>query len=588
VRKLLLLLFSTYLIGAPAGAQSSKNILVLHGGFAKLPLNMISDEQIERAFDANSNIHAQIFNEYIDEKRLDPEKVKFPELLRRKYAGQRIDLILAVNPVAIDMLLEIGHEQWPGVPVVFMIVDYRMLPEHLPPNFTGVTAAVDFSGTLHLALQLQPDTQHVFYVVGISAYEQLLRRSAAREFERYMGRVEFEYLEGLALAQLLNRVAQLPPHSLVFYQEVNKDSDGNTYVPARVCAQVAVSSNSPVYSPTVLMGQGLVGGRVIDFAGMVKQAMQLAIRILNGEKVEQLPVEQGPPNVNRVDWRQLQRWNLSESRLPAGTIVEYREPGLWEKYKRYLILGILALVVQSVLIVALAVGAKRRQRLIVQLKAVSRLLIDAQEGERRRIARELHDDLNQRVILLRSHIERLATSENGDASDSSQLAELSQEAREISTGISHLSHQLHSSALEILGLEPALQGLTRDLSLAYNLNVKFTSEGSLNPMAAEVGLCLFRVAQEALSNVVKHSGASFVDVRLTFLDQTKAIQLTISDNGKGFDPGKLQSDSLGIISMRERLRLVDGELLLNSSSDRGAEVVAQVRIKVPSVPAANA
>ena len=151
-----------------AQAQSPKNILVLHGGWAKLPFNAISDAQIEKALGQDHHIHAQIFNEYIDEKRLDPEKIKFSELLRRKYAGQKFDVILSVSPAALNMLLAMGNTLWPGVPVVFMIVDYRMLPERLPSNFTGVTADIDFPGTLDLALRLQPQTQHVFYIVGIS------------------------------------------------------------------------------------------------------------------------------------------------------------------------------------------------------------------------------------------------------------------------------------------------------------------------------------------------------------------------------------------------------------------------------------
>jgi signal transduction histidine kinase len=300
--------------------------------------------------------------------------------------------------------------------------------------------------------------------------------------------------------------------------------------------------------------------------------------------VQHLPVEPGPPNVRQADWRQLQRWHLSENRLPAGTIVEYREPSLWQKYKRYLILGILALILQSFLVVVLALEARRRRKLGVELKDLSRRLIDAQEEERRRIARELHDDLNQRMISLLSHLERLTPSENGQ---SILVADLSREAREISTGISQLSHQLHSSALEILGLEAALQGLTRDLSLAYDANIAFSSDGDLSPMSAEVNLCLFRVAQESLANALKHSCATSISVRLC-RENGNAIRLMVIDDGTGFDPKKVRTDSLGLISMRERLRLVDGELLINSSPNCGTEVIAHVPLNEPRSLAAHA
>jgi signal transduction histidine kinase len=186
--------------------------------------------------------------------------------------------------------------------------------------------------------------------------------------------------------------------------------------------------------------------------------------------------------------------------------------------------------------------------------------------------------------LLLSHLEGLGPSANGQ---SALVADLSREAREISTGISQLSHQLHSSALEILGLDAALQGLTRDLSLAYGLNVAFSSDGELSPLSAEVNLCLFRVAQESLSNALKHSRATSIAVRLCRGEKGNAIRLMVIDNGTGFDPQKVRTDSLGLISMRERLRLVDGEILINSSPNRGTEVIAHVRLNASRSLAAH-
>jgi signal transduction histidine kinase len=267
--------------------------------------------------------------------------------------------------------------------------------------------------------------------------------------------------------------------------------------------------------------------------------------------------------------------------------VLFREPDIWQKYKAYFLLALAGVFLQLLLIVALALEGRRRKKLGVELKDLSRRLIDAQESERRRIARELHDDLNQRVVLLQSHLERLDVPPNRSAAFVGQVADLSREAREISTGISHLSHQLHSSALDILGLEPALRGLTRDMSLAYDLNINFFVDGQSLPLPPEIELCLFRVAQESLSNVVKHSRASSAQVNLSYTGSNKIVRLAVTDNGGGFDPRHLKRDSLGIISMRERLRLVDGELLINSSG-QGTEVIAHVKVPRPHLLAAHA
>lgn len=195
--------------------------------------------------------------------------------------------------------------------------------------------------------------------------------------------------------------------------------------------------------------------------------------------------------------------------------------------------------------------------------------------------------MNQRVVLLRSHIESLHSENEDHKASNGRLTELSEEAREISNGISQLSHQLHSSALDILGLQPALRGLARDLSLAYDLKIEFASVSVMIPMTPDVALCLFRVAQESPSNVIKHSGASWAEVSLSCEGHPKSIRLSVTDNGHGFDPSSLQADSLGIISMRERLRLVDGELTMNSSPGRGTEVVARVRLTETMASAAD-
>jgi signal transduction histidine kinase len=204
-------------------------------------------------------------------------------------------------------------------------------------------------------------------------------------------------------------------------------------------------------------------------------------------------------------------------------------------------------------------------------------LIKAQEEERRRIARELHDDLNQRLALLVAHLEDLARTGGGSSTPlNTQILSMSSEANEISHGISELSHKLHSSALDLLGLVPALRRLTRDLAQTYDISITFTSSDGFAIVPSDVALCLFRVTQEALMNVVKHSEAKSANVQLSRKDGNGMIELTITDDGKGFDPSGLRTDSLGLISMRERVKMVGGELEILSMNLKGTRIRAQV------------
>ena len=219
-----------------------------------------------------------------------------------------------------------------------------------------------------------------------------------------------------------------------------------------------------------------------------------------------------------------------------------------------------------------------------KLRELSGRLINAQEEERRRIARELHDDLNQRMALLSIELEQLGQGIKNSTALRVQLDGLQTQAREISSDIHRLSYQLHPSKLDHLGLAPALNSLCNELSAKGNLAVELHHRGLPVHPSPEVTLCLYRIAQEALHNSVKHSGARLVTVLLEGTDCE--ISLTISDDGAGFD---LKSDAmvrgLGFTSMHERLRIVDGTMEVQSEPRRGTVIRASVplRTMVPTV-----
>jgi len=222
-----------------------------------------------------------------------------------------------------------------------------------------------------------------------------------------------------------------------------------------------------------------------------------------------------------------------------------------------------------------------------ELVTLTGRLIEAQEDERRRISRELHDDIGQQAAAIAADLCALReTLARGLHDSASGLADIvSQLATELATGIHKLSHDLHSSRLQYLGLASALKELCDKLAAQHRLTIELNVDCQVDRLPEPVELCMFRIAQEALSNVVKHSGATTAFVKVGM--HGKTMSLCVADDGVGFDPGAPPA-GIGLTSMRERLRLVGGELFINSSSDSGTELIAQINLPTRKAAAAGA
>jgi PAS domain S-box-containing protein len=235
-----------------------------------------------------------------------------------------------------------------------------------------------------------------------------------------------------------------------------------------------------------------------------------------------------------------------------------------------------------------AIDVTERRLAEEALSAISRRLIDAQEKERTRIARELHDDINQRLALLAIELGQLAQGSSTSPEKVGVRAhELSQVVSEIGTDIQAISHQLHSSKLEYLGIVAAAKSFCRELSEQQKIEVDFTHRDVPRDVSADVSLCLFRVLQEALHNAVKHSGVRRFEVQLA--GAQGVIELTVRDSGVGFDnEAVLNNPGLGLISMRERVSLVSGYYSIVSEPMRGTKVSVRVPIVEPTGPSSMA
>jgi signal transduction histidine kinase len=236
--------------------------------------------------------------------------------------------------------------------------------------------------------------------------------------------------------------------------------------------------------------------------------------------------------------------------------------------------AIVAFLSTSLIIARLV--SKLRKLAQEALSSVNRRLIDAEERERARIARDLHDDIGQRVALLHVRFEQLRTDlPNPTVAVLTTMDESLKQIEELSTDIQGLAHALHSPKLEYLGLAKTMRGFCKEFGHEQKVEIDFKGYDLPSHPPMDVSLSLFRVLQEALHNSAKHSGVRQFEVEL--FEASNAIHLIVRDFGLGFNPeAAMNGGGLGLISMRERMKLVKGEFSIDSQLKRGTTIHARV------------
>jgi signal transduction histidine kinase len=576
-----------WLSAARADAEPrQKEVLALLSTRRDVRVAVLADRDLPRDLESGLGQPVDFYSEHIDAARFgDPSyATAFRDFLRVKYNGKRFDLVIAVQDVAATFSDRFRSELFPDTPVVFYV---NTPPPRRLPDATGVVAPLEVASTLELAIALQPDTDRVFVVNGASARDQVTEAAMREQFRRFEPRLAFVYLSNLPARELEQRLATLPPQSIVFYGLFYQDRRGENFNPVDYLDRVAATANRPVYSwVDTAIGHGVVGGNLRHLDSVLSAVADHAVQVLRGRPADSVPILTSPMQSPQVDARQLRRWGISEARVPAGTTILFREPHAWEQYRGYVLGAAALLSAQSVLIGALLLQALRRRRAEQQLNASQAELRDsyerirdlggrllrAQEDERARISRELHDDISQQIAVLGID---LATLEATPARRGDRLvADAYERTQAVARRVRDLSHRLHPSNLALVGLTRALERLARDFASA-GLTITFTHGEVPGTLPTDVTLCLFRIAQEALQNVLKHSGARAATMHLEAV--RAELWLTVADEGAGCEL-RHAGRGLGLISMEERVDQLGGSLDIRSAPGAGTRVNARVPI----------
>jgi signal transduction histidine kinase len=578
------------IVGADVAAMASqegeqKQVVAIYATRRDSQISMVGDRNLPRLLEEGLGDDLDYHAEYLDLSRFPGKEYRaaVKDFLRRKYDGIHVDVVIAMTDVVVQFLAENREDLFEDSPIVYFA---NWPTTTRVANSTGIVGTPTFGGTVRLATALQPALRRMYVVVGSEPVDQQLDAIAQQQLAEYGGHLQIEYLRALPTDELERRLASLPPDSAVYYVLVTRDGAGRNFNALAYAERVAAAANAPVYSwVDSTMDRGIVGGSLKSQTKQVDALGNLALRVLNGERADSIPVSSPDLNVIQVDWRQLRRWGISESRVPPGTLVQFKEPSAWDRYKLPIIGGIVVLLAETGLIAGLLLQMTMRRRAEAReresqvelhasydrIRDLGSRLLSAQDTERARIARELHDDISQQLALLAIDLELLG---RGRGSDTPALtAQARDRTAAISKSVHDLSHQLYPTKLRLVGLVGALNGLQREVSRS-GMMVTLTHDDVPAALPLDVTLCVFRVVQEALQNAARHGHAEAVSIRLT--GGPNLLNLTVSDDGEGFDVAAAWNRGVGLHSMRERIQACGGTIDIQSTAGAGTRLQVQV------------
>jgi PAS domain S-box-containing protein len=693
-----------------ANVNETKKVLILYSFDKEEDFFYLFDRTLRSSLESKSADRIEFYTEYLD-------LVRFPgtrhaeilaKLLKLKFSQQKPDLIISVSYPALNFLVETGKDLFPETPIVFSCIG-DSFAENLKigiaragrHNVSGILLANEQADTLKLAFQLQPGTQRVVAVAGATPLEKFWVNQLEKDLALSQPGITFTYLGNLPMDEILKKVAALPLHTVIFYPYFFLDATGRFFSPEEALDLISGAANVPVYgSFRSYIGHGLVGGRMLDYEDVAAKTAEDASRALRREQTPDPQFAVDSTSRIIVDWRELQRWNISGSRLPPGTVVLFKETSLLDRYRWYIFGIVTVFLCEAILILGLVIQGTRRKRAEEALReseerlrlavkagkmytfdwdvatdvvvrseegtnilgltgdpssrthqqvlasvhpedratfitstadrtpenpntqigyrllrpdgsvfwlertghaffdeqgkmvrmigmvadvterklaeeALSKLggrLIEAHEEERTRIARELHDDIGQRLALLANN---LAVMEQDTPDSIAEIRNRTHEhlkrVNEIAGDTQAMSHRLHSSRLQLLGIVAAAKSFCQELVEQHKVEIDFTHVDIPFSVPEEISLCLFRIMQEALQNAVKHSGVQQFEVELR--GGPGEIHLTVHDAGLGFDPEAVVNNrGLGLVSMQERVNLVKGTISITSRPQSGTEI----------------
>ena len=354
------------LAGASLAAEAlPRSMLILHPSDVRGPFYYEVFSALRSAANSRPGSPVTIYLESLDLSRFTGPvyEESLQAHLRVKYRDRPVGVLVAVGPAALQFALRSRPELWPGVPIVFAMVDEGTIARLKPgPGVTGNLLHLKLSDMVMSARAIVPDLKRIA-IVGDRLDTQPTFAGFKDEIKTAATELEVIDLIGLPMSELRKRVATLPDHTAILYTAVYSDGAGTYYPPADAVALIAQSANGPiVVCFETFLGRGATGGFLVMPSAVGAATAQLALRVMDGEDASNIPFT--TPDVLRpiFDWRQLRRWGVDESQLPPGSESRFRVPSAWEQYRWMIVSTFAVLGLQTALIIGLVYQRRARRR----------------------------------------------------------------------------------------------------------------------------------------------------------------------------------------------------------------------------------
>jgi signal transduction histidine kinase len=366
----IILIFAT----TTSAAAEPKRVLLLHSfGPQFVPWVFFAAQFREELF-KQSPYKIDLYEASLEGARFQQPDEQRPiaDYLAALFGARNLDLIVTIGAPATFFVQKYRPQFFPSTPLVIGAPEQRAINyATLTANDAPVPVTLDFKKWIENILQALPDTTHIAWAVGASPLERFWTEEFRRTSQAFAERISFEYFNDLRFEDMLDRVSKLPPHSAIFYVDLRVDAAGVPLDRDLVLPKLRNATNAPIFSYIdSYLGSGIVGGPMLSSEEVGRRMAEAAVRILGGESPGDLkipPVAMGAP---QYDWRELQHWHISEKRLPAGSIILFREPTVWDQYRWQIALICAVVLLQGALISGLVF--ERRRRLHVEVQARQR------------------------------------------------------------------------------------------------------------------------------------------------------------------------------------------------------------------------
>jgi signal transduction histidine kinase len=524
------------------------------------------------------------------------------------FGTRKLDLIVTIGAPAAFFVQKYRPQLFPSDPLVIGAAERRAINYGaLTSNDAPVAVTLDFKKWIEDILQVLPDTTDIAWIVGAFPLERFWTEEFRRASQPFTDSLSFEWSNDLRFEDMLTPVSKLPPHSAPFFVDLRVDAAGVPLDRDLVLAKLRKATSAPIFSYIdSYLGLGIVGGPMLSSEEVGRRMAETAVRILRGESPDDLKIPPVPPGVPQYDWRKLQHWNISENQLPAGSVVHFREPTVWEQYRWQIALAFAIIVLQGALISGLLFERRRRQSAEILARQRSAELAHI---NRYSVAGELTatiaHELNQPLAAILANAETAQLMVKSPTPDLDEIGEILADIRRdderASDVIGRLRSLLKKTPFEAKHIDlnaVALEAVRFLSALAIGREVDLTSYIYQTPLPIrgdpillqQVIINLIVNAMDAMSGVP----SALRRITLSTARDGDSADLSVSDAGPGipsemlkevFEPfftTKPEGMGMGLSIARTIVEAHDGQLLAQNRTSGGA--IFHVRLPLAPEP----